>query len=88
MLSVIIPSCNEEKAIRKTAETITAILHDNKIEYEIIFVNDGSSDNTWLIIEELSACNANIKGICFSRNLERNLPYLQDLLNVLAMPAL
>ena len=68
MLSVIIPSYNEEKAIRKTAETITAILHDNKIEYEIIFVNDGSSDNTWLIIEELSACNANIKGICFSRN--------------------
>ena len=39
MLSVIIPSYNEEKAIRKTAETITAILHDNKIEYEIIFVN-------------------------------------------------
>ena len=68
MLSVIIPSYNEEKAIRKTAETITAILHDNKIEYEIIFVNDGSSDNTWLIIEELSACNANIKGICFSIN--------------------
>ena len=78
MLSVIIPSYNEEKAIRKTAETITAILHDNKIEYEIIFVNDGSSEHVMQIL----------KAFVFQEILERNLPYLQDLLNVLAMPAL
>lgn len=68
MLSVIIPSYNEEKIIKKTAETITSILRDNNIEYEIIFVNDGSSDGTWTVIEQLSYDNPDIKGVCFSRN--------------------
>lgn len=68
MLSVIIPSYNEEKIIKKTAETITSILRDNNIEYEIIFVNDGSSDGTWTVIEQLSYNNPDIKGVCFSRN--------------------
>lgn len=68
MLSVIIPSYNEEKIIKKTAETITSILRDNNIDYEIIFVNDGSSDGTWTVIEQLSYDNPDIKGVCFSRN--------------------
>ena len=47
MLSIIIPSYNEEKMIEKTAETVSSIMDAKKIEYELIFVDDGSRDSTW-----------------------------------------
>ncbi len=68
MLSVIIPAYNEEEIIPKTVSTIDEILKEANIDHELLFVNDGSKDRTWEIIESAAASNANVKGVCFSRN--------------------
>lgn len=67
-LSVIIPAFNEELMISKAAQTINIILENAGIEHELIFVDDGSSDNTWKMIQEISAENTRINGVHFSRN--------------------
>lgn len=68
MLSVIIPAYNEQENIEKTAETIYKILSENKIDCEIMFVDDGSRDKTWEIISRLSKENSSVRGLKFSRN--------------------
>ena len=68
MLSIIIPAYNEQENIENTAKVIGGIMAENKIECEIIFVDDGSKDNTWSIIEELSKKNDSVRGLKFSRN--------------------
>ena len=68
MLSVIIPAYNEEEMIKKTSETISGILDGENIDFELLFINDGSSDNTWKAITEEAARNKRVKGVCFSRN--------------------
>jgi dolichol-phosphate mannosyltransferase len=68
MLSVVLPAYNEEKMIHKAAVTIKTILDNASIPYELIFVDDGSKDNTWDEIEKTSAEDPNIIGIHFSRN--------------------
>ena len=54
--------------IEKTAGTIARLMENEDISYELVFVNDGSKDQTWERIKEASKKNSNIKGICFSRN--------------------
>ncbi len=68
MLSVIIPAYNEQENVPVAAERVSCLLSENMIDYEMIFVNDGSSDGTWEKICEQSAQNDRVKGICFSRN--------------------
>jgi len=68
MLSIIIPSYNEEKMIAETAQTIGQIMKENRIPYRILFVNDGSSDHTWERIEEAAKADPQVSGLCFSRN--------------------
>ena len=68
MLSVIIPSYNEHENIRRTAETIAGILRAEGISYELIFVDDGSSDGTWQEIAAAGEKDPNVRGIGFSRN--------------------
>jgi len=68
MLSVIIPAYNEDEMIKKTSETISGILDGENIDFELLFINDGSSDNTWKAITEVAARNKRVKGVCFSRN--------------------
>ncbi len=68
LLSVVLPSYNEEPSIQRAAQTITAILDEAGIPHELIFVNDGSSDNTWDIIQDTAKHNPHVRGICFSRN--------------------
>ena len=68
MLSVIIPSFNEHENIRRTACTIAAILRNENIDYELIFVDDGSHDETWKEITDASLFDPNVRGIGFSRN--------------------
>lgn len=68
MLSVIIPSYNEEDIIEKTASVIDEILDDANIPCELIFVDDGSKDQTWEIIQQLSDMRPEVRGIHFSRN--------------------
>ncbi len=68
MLSVIIPAYNEQENIEKTAQTIYGILKRDDIPCEIIFVDDGSRDDTWKIIDRLTEENDSIRGLKFSRN--------------------
>ena len=68
MLSVILPSYNEEKMIAAAAETVTGILDGAGIEHELLFVDDGSRDATWSEIEKAAAQNPHVVGVHFSRN--------------------
>lgn len=68
MLSVIIPSYNEEQMISMTAKTISDVLVSENIDHEILFVNDGSSDKTWDIICEEAKKDPHVRGVSFSRN--------------------
>ena len=67
-MSIVLPAYNEEQMIEKTAGTIARLMENEDISYELVFVNDGSKDQTWERIKEASKNNSNIKGICFSRN--------------------
>ena len=68
MLSVILPSYNEEKMIAVAAETLAGILDAVKIPFELLFVNDGSKDGTWNEICRAREKDSRVCGICFSRN--------------------
>ena len=63
MLSVIIPAYNEEKCIKPAYTVIHSLLSENNIDSEFIFVDDGSTDETYQIINELSLQKENI--VCF-----------------------
>lgn len=68
MLSVIIPSYNENENVLRTATAIAGILSGENIKYEIIFVDDGSSDGTWKQICAAGENDCCVRGIGFSRN--------------------
>ena len=67
-LSVILPAYNEEQMIAKASRAIGAVLEKEKIAYELIFVDDGSTDRTWEQITEVKKQDSHIVGIQFSRN--------------------
>ena len=68
LLSIVLPSYNEEGNIKNTAEVLSKLLEENSIDYELVFVDDGSTDNTYALILEEAAGNPHIKGVSFSRN--------------------
>ena len=68
MLSVILPSYNEEKMIAKATERMAEILQPEKIDYELLFIDDGSRDNTWAQINEAAEKDSHVVGVHFSRN--------------------
>lgn len=67
-LSIIIPLFNEEESLPELADWIARVINTNGWTYEIIMVDDGSTDNSWEVIEQLSQQNNHIKGIRFQRN--------------------
>ena len=68
MLSVILPSYNEEKMIPVAADTISGILERENIDFELLFIDDGSKDTTWENITRVAEKNAHVVGVHFSRN--------------------
>ncbi len=68
LLSVIIPSYNEQEMIEKTADCIDSVLNEAKIEHELIFVDDGSSDKTWEAVTSTAKKLPCVRGVKFSRN--------------------
>lgn len=68
MLSIIIPAFNEEENIENTADVISSLMEENGIDCEIIFVDDGSKDRTWELIDGLTRTNPSVRGLKFSRN--------------------
>lgn len=67
-ISVIIPLYNEAESLPELAAWIERVMDENEFTYEIIFINDGSTDNSWDIIEQLRNNNSRIHGIKFRRN--------------------
>ena len=67
-ISVVVPLYNEEESLTELCSWIERVMNQNNFSYEIIFVNDGSTDGSWRVIEELSNKSSNIKGIKFRRN--------------------
>jgi glycosyltransferase involved in cell wall biosynthesis len=67
-ISVVIPLFNEEESIPELSEWIARVCDKNKISYEIIFIDDGSNDDSWNIITRLSEKNGNIRAFRFRRN--------------------
>lgn len=67
-ISVIVPLYNEEESLPELSAWIERVMKAHGFSYEIIFVNDGSTDRSWQVIEELSRQSAAVKGIKFRRN--------------------
>ena len=68
LLSIVLPAYNEEQNIANTTAVLTGVLEENKIEYELIFISDGSVDGTFDAIQREAEKNPRIKGAEFSRN--------------------
>lgn len=67
-LSIVIPLIDEAESLPELTAWIEKVMNENHYTYEVIYVDDGSSDNSWDVIEELRSKNSNIKGIKFQRN--------------------
>ena len=67
-ISIVIPLFNEEESLPELSEWISKVMQANQYSYEIIFIDDGSNDNSWKVIETLGNENVNVKGIRFRRN--------------------
>jgi glycosyltransferase involved in cell wall biosynthesis len=67
-VSLVIPLLNEEESLPELAAWIHRVCHEHNYVYEIIFIDDGSRDNSWEVIEKLRVDNAAVKGIKFQRN--------------------
>lgn len=68
MLSVIIPAYNEQENISAAAAAVSGILDGEGIDFEIVFVDDGSKDGTWERIKSASQADERVRGVRFSRN--------------------
>ena len=68
MLSIILPSFNEEKNIANTEKVLRELLEQEQIPYELVFVSDGSKDETYAQIQKAAEANPHVKGAEFSRN--------------------
>ena len=67
-LSVIIPLYNEEESLPELAAWIERVVNEHSLSYEILMVDDGSTDGSWKVVEQLHTTNPNIKGIKFRTN--------------------
>lgn len=67
-ISVVIPLYNEEESLKELYNWIEKVMDDNHFSFEVIFVNDGSTDHSWEIIDSLAHQSQHVKGICFRRN--------------------
>jgi len=67
-ISVVIPLYNEAESLPELESWIARVIDEMHLSYEIIFISDGSTDNSWQIIEALSSKNPNVRGIKFRRN--------------------
>ncbi len=67
-ISVIVPLYNEAESLPELQKWIERVMAQNGFSYEVIYVNDGSTDNSWEVIQQLAAENPAVKGVCFRRN--------------------
>ena len=67
-VSIIIPLLNESESINELNEWIFKVLTNTDLEFEVIYIDDGSRDKSWSIIEKIAKSNHNVKGISFNKN--------------------
>ena len=67
-ISVVVPVFNEEESLPELTQWISRVMHDHGFSYALIYINDGSTDNSWGIINSLSNSANEVKGINFIRN--------------------
>ena len=67
-ISIVVPLYNEAESLPELEAWIRRVMEQNGFSYEILFINDGSTDNSWDIVKELSRNNPNVKGVSFRRN--------------------
>ncbi|HMG94535.1 MAG TPA: glycosyltransferase family 2 protein [Chryseolinea sp.] len=71
-VSVVVPAKDEEESIPELCQWISRVMQTNGLSYEIIFIDDGSTDGTWSKITAINEANARIKGIRFNRNFGKS----------------
>jgi len=71
-LSIVIPLLNEDESLKELHHWIAQVMQSNGFLYEILFIDDGSTDNSWKVIEELSQTDKNVKGIRFLNNFGKS----------------
>lgn len=71
-LSILIPLLNEEESLKELYTWIIKVMQSNNYTYEIIFLDDGSTDNSWNIIEEFAKENPHVKGVRFMKNFGKS----------------
>ena len=71
-LSIVIPLLNEEESLSELHDWIVEVMQSNRYLYEILFIDDGSTDASWEIITELAAKNPNVKGLRFKKNFGKS----------------
>jgi len=71
-ISIVIPLLNEQESLKELHDWIVQVMQSNHFSYEIIFIDDGSTDGSWETISELSKLNANVKGIRFLKNFGKS----------------
>lgn len=71
-LSIVIPLLNEEESLKELHDWIVSVMHSNNFSYEILFIDDGSTDQSWNIISTLAQENSLVKGIQFQRNFGKS----------------
>lgn len=67
-ISVVVPLYNEAESLPELTEWIERVMQKHNFTYEILFINDGSTDESWDVIKELQQKNPCVKGVCFRRN--------------------
>ena len=67
-ISVVIPLYNEDESLPELYTWIERVMNDNHFSFEVIFINDGSTDRSWEVIDELSKQSEHVRGIKFRRN--------------------
>lgn len=67
-ISIVVPLLNEAESLPELCEWIDRVMKENNFSYEVILINDGSTDNSWEVIDRLSKQNPAVRGISFRRN--------------------
>ena len=67
-VSIVIPLFNEDESLPELSAWIVRVVTEHQLTYEVIMVDDGSTDNSWQIVKEISERNPHFKGIRFQRN--------------------
>jgi glycosyltransferase involved in cell wall biosynthesis len=71
-LSVVIPLLNEEESLKELHDWIATVMQSNRLLYEILFIDDGSTDGSWRVIKSLAAAHPNVRGIRFLKNFGKS----------------